>query len=283
MNKLASEIDKLKRELEEHKIIPNPNKDQFFLVDKNIIKKIISFADLDKNDVVLEIGAGIGNLTQEIAKKTSRVIAFEIDERFKPFLQKLPKNVEVHFENAWKFVQLKGKFKKKKAYNKVVSNLPYSFIEPFLHNLTFLEYDKVILLIPVRFLKKIDGWGVFGSFFKTEIKMFVDKSRFYPTPKTNSVIIDLVKLPDPIKTKNPGLFLRQYIYQHEKQKIKNSLMEGVIKYAKLAHNKNLTKNQARKIISESWIKEGLLDSYPSKPEVYDEVSKRFRKLNLRLG
>ena len=87
---------------------------------------MIDSADLDKNDVVLEIGAGTGNLTKKIAKRAGRVIAFEIDKKFKPFLSRLPKNSKVHYENAWKYVQLHGKFKKKKEYNKVVANLPYS-------------------------------------------------------------------------------------------------------------------------------------------------------------
>ena len=59
----------------------------------------------------MEVGAGIGNLTAEIAKRVRRVIAFEIDQRFRFLLKKLPKNVEVRYENAWDFVQLHGKFK----------------------------------------------------------------------------------------------------------------------------------------------------------------------------
>lgn len=263
----------IKEELDKLKINPDPLKDQFFLTDKKIIKKIVNFADLNKNDVVLEVGAGTGNLTAEIAKKAGRVIAFEIDKRFKPFLEKLPKNVEIHYENAWDYVQLHGKWKKKKKYNKVISNLPYSFAEQFLHNLTFLEYDKVILLVPKKFIRKIEKSGIFSSFFRPKILLEVPKEKFYPIPRTNSVIIDLIKLPDPIETKNLSLFLRQYIYQHEQQLVKNSLMEGIIKYEKLVHSKKVTKNQARKIIAESKIGESLLGKYPES-EIYESVEKK---------
>lgn len=269
----------IQKELEKFSIRPDLLKDQFFLTDDEIIKKIAGFADLNKNDVVLEVGAGVGNLTHALAQKAGRVIAFEIDKRFKPFLSRLPKNVEVHHENAWNYVQLHGKFKKKKEYNKVVSNLPYSFVEQFLHNLTFLEYDKVILLVPAKFLKKIDGHDVFGSFFKTKVLLDVPKNKFYPVPRTNSVVIDLIKLPDPVETKNPRLFLRQYMYQHEDQLVKNSLMEGIIKYAKLVHGKNVTKNEARKIVAESGIKKELLVRHPSSPEIYDLVSEKLGSLS----
>ena len=72
---------------------PDPLRDQFFLTDEKILEKIVGFASIKKTDIVLEVGAGTGNLTEELAKKAKRIITFEIDNRFKPFLEKLPKNV----------------------------------------------------------------------------------------------------------------------------------------------------------------------------------------------
>ncbi|NMC60506.1 MAG: hypothetical protein GYA51_14145 [Candidatus Methanofastidiosa archaeon] len=257
------------------KIIPDPLKDQFFLTDENIIKKIVDFANLNNKDIVLEVGAGTGNLTTELAKKAGRVIAFEIDERFKPFLSKLPKNVEVNYESAWDYVQMHGKWRKKKEYNKVVSNLPYSFIEPFLHNLTFVDYDKVILLVPNRFLKKTEKWGVFGSFFKPQVLLEVPKDKFYPVPRSDSVLVDLVKLQDPIETKNLGRYLRQCMYQHEDKLVKNSLMEGLINYYWITESNKLTKNEARKIILEKVLPQNLLDQHPNNSEIYKLVEEKF--------
>lgn len=271
----------IKDQLEKAKISPDPLKDQFFLTDGGIIKKIVDFAKLKRTDVVLEIGAGTGDLTQELSKKAGRVIAFEIDERFKPFLSKLPKNVEVRYENAWEYVQMHGKFRKKKEYNKVVSNPPYSFIEPFLHNLTFVDYDKVILLVPERFMKKTEKWGVFGSFFNPRVLLNVPKEKFYPIPKTDSIIVELIKLPDPVESKNLGRFLRQYLYQHEGQLVKNSLMEGLIKYYRyyqIIDSKIMTKNEARKIIAEKEIDQATLDQHPNNSEIYEIVEEKFSQV-----
>lgn len=261
--------------LRKQKIIPDPLKDQFFLMDKKIIQKTASFAELKESDVVLEIGAGIGNLTSELAKKANRVIAFEIDESFKPLLSKLPKNVDVHYEDAWNYVQMHGKWHKKKVYNKVVSNLPYSFIEQFLHNLTFLDYEKVILLIPTKAVRMIEENGIFASFFKPKILLEVPKEKFYPVPNTNSVLINLIKLPDPIVNKNLGRYLRQRMYQHEDQLVKNSLMEGLITYNRIIFKKNMTKNEARKVISEKQIPENLLQQNPNNSEIYFIVEEKF--------
>lgn len=257
------------------KIKPVALKEQFFLIDEEIIKKMVSFAELNKNDVVLEIGAGIGNLTTEITKKAGKVIAFELDRQFKPFLDKLPSNVEIYYEDAWEYVKLHGKFPQKKEYNKVVSNLPYSFAEKFLHNLTFLIYDKVILLIPLSLSKKIETNPIFGSFFQVEEKLKVDKNKFYPVPKTNSVVIELKKLPDAILTKNLPLFLRQAVYQYEQNKSKNSLREGLIKYMYLTRGKRFSKNEAKRIINQSGINEALLEKPPDNPEIYQQISERF--------
>lgn len=142
--------------------------------------------------------------------------------------------------------------------------------------ISFLPRNGLLL----KFLKKIDNHDVFGSFFKTKILLEVPKEKFYPMPKTNSVVIDLIKLPDPIKTRNLGLFLRQYIYQHEQQLVKNSLMEGIIKYAKFVHSKKVTKNEARKIISESGIDKNLLEKHPNNPEIYKLITEKLKNQNL---
>lgn len=262
--------------LEKRRIKLNPLLDQFFLLDQKTVDQIINLADLKETDVVLEIGAGMGNLTTQIAKRAKKVIAFEVDRKFQPFLSKLPKNVKVHFENATNYFQLQGKFKKKKEFNKIVSNPPFSLIEPLLHNLTFLSYKKVILVCPIKIINKIKLSGVFSSFFIPEIKINIPKEKFYPIPKTNSVVIELIKLPDPIKNKKLSLFLRQYIYAHEKQLVKNSLMEGLIKYHKQVFSKKMTKNEAREIIKKTKIEESLLEKRPDNPEIYYLIEEEFK-------
>jgi 16S rRNA (adenine1518-N6/adenine1519-N6)-dimethyltransferase len=264
-----------KKLLNKHNIKPNPMKDQFLLNDWNTVKRMIDLAELNQNDVVLEIGAGTGNLTCEIAKQAGKVITFEIDKRFKPILNQLPDNVEIHYKDAWNYVQLHGKLKKRKEYNKIVSSPPYSFLEPFLHNLTFLIYDKVILLVPIKFVDSIQNNPIFGSFFQPKLKFTVDKDKFFPQPKTLSSVIDLKKLPDPLKTKNLGLFLRQYIYQHEQQLVKNSLMEGLIKYNHKINSNMLTKNKARKIIGEKKLPNKYLENTPNSAEIYFLIEKVF--------
>lgn len=250
------------------KVAPDVSKDQFFLTDQSVLARIASFADLSDKDVVLEIGAGPGNLTRLLAQQAGKVIALEIDERFRADLENLPENVEVVFADAHKYVSQGGKFWKTKPYNKIVANIPYNLAEWLLHNIAFVYLDKVILLVPVKFAHKIEDMAVFGSFFQVKVLCDVDRHKFTPVPRTNSAVIELVRLPDAVKTKNVGLFLRQYIYQKEDWKVKNSLREGLITYYRKVLDKKLSKNDARKLIEANALPQNLLELPPDNKEVY---------------
>ncbi len=262
----------IKNLIESKKFVPNPLKDQYFLIDEKVISDLISSGELNKNDTVLEIGAGFGNITQEIAKQAKKVITFEIDKRFTSFLHSLSDNVDLHMQDAWKYIQVNDKFRRKKEFNKIIASIPYSFCEKLLRSLIFIEYKKVVLIVPLKFVNTIKENGVFSSFFDVELIEIINKNSFYPIPRTNSALINLKKLDNPIKTKDLAVFLRQYIYYHEDARVKNSLREGLILYSKLALNKHLTKNQARSIIDESNINRDLIDKLPDNFEVYNQIS-----------
>lgn len=259
-------------------INPDPIKDQFFIADDEIAEQIVQIAEINGEDIVFEIGAGTGVLTRLLAQKAKKVIAFEIDRRFQNLLKELPSNIEMHFENAVKYFQLHGKFFKKREYNKIVSNPPYSVCEPLLHNLTFLNYDKAVLMIPVKLAYTIEKNPIFSSFFEVKRSLGIPKEKFYPVPKSNAVVVDLIKREDPIKTKNPGLFLKRYLYTHEHQLVKNALREGIIKYARLTQQRSVTKNEAREIVTKMGIKNELLNKHPDNHEVYREVESKAKHL-----
>lgn len=267
----------IKAKLKQAGIEANPLKDQFFLSDETILKQIADLGNLNKDDLVLEIGAGPGNLTKYLGQKAGKVIAFEIDKQFEPLLDKLPKNVEVHLKDAHKYAAQGGKSYKTKEYNKIISNLPYSIAEWLLHNLAFVEYDKVILTVPKKFYFSAQQSAIFTSFFRPVKKLTVPKEKFYPQPNSDSIVMDLQRLPKPLETRNLGLFLRQYMYQQEGWKVKNSLREGLIEYVKEIYNKQLTKNQARKIIKKVNLKKEFLENTPNTYEVYFQVGKKFNE------
>ena len=118
-------------------------KGQNYLIDKDVLSRIIHSADLSKTDTVLEIGAGIGTLTIPLAKNAGKVIAVEQDRKIAAILVKRLKklqisNVEIIIGDATKIAFPK--------FNKVVSNLPYKISSPITFKILKYNFELAVLM-----------------------------------------------------------------------------------------------------------------------------------------
>ena len=184
---------------------------QNFLIDKSVIKKTVEAAELEPDDVVLEIGPGIGVLTQELARGVKKVIALEKDlkmiEILKETLGNL-KNVEI----------LKGDILKldPKSYilkpYKIVANLPFYLtalvIRKFLESRQVAPGKMVLIVqkeVGQRICAKPPKMSILAIsvqfYAKTEVISYVSKKSFWPQPKVNGAIIKIT----PIKLQRTGL------------------------------------------------------------------------------
>src|SRR4030067_1783389 len=120
--------------------------DQHFLVDKRVLDRIIEYGDLNSSDIVLEIGAGYGNLTELLAKRAGKVITFEIDPVLAAQIKR-SHNLEIVVGDA-----LKMDFPR---FNKVISNLPYSISSPVTFKLLSFKFDFGILMYQYEFAKRM--------------------------------------------------------------------------------------------------------------------------------
>lgn len=226
--------------------------DQFFLDDQKIIKDLIAAAEVNDRDVVLEIGPGEGNVTKFLAEKARKVIAVEIDQRFKPQLSGIPK-LTVIFGDALDVLEKRGL-----KFNKIVSSLPSSIVEPLIFHLTNIDFETASFLVPLIFVKKIENNLIFNAYFSFEMVEKVPKESFTPQPKTNWALIKIVKKGGVLESNNYADYLIQYLFEHPKAKLKNALMEAVIRLFK-AKGKKVTKNLSREIISRIDFEETDLD------------------------
>ncbi len=133
----------IKNLLKRYKVHPLKRMGQNFLIDEEIIKKVIESAQLSKNDIVLEIGPGLGVLTQELAKRVKKVIAVEKDSKMCQILKEMldcwnVKNVEIVNEDILK---LDTRYKIQDTKYKVVGNLPFYLTAPVIRQ--FLEVVDV--------------------------------------------------------------------------------------------------------------------------------------------
>jgi 16S rRNA (adenine1518-N6/adenine1519-N6)-dimethyltransferase len=184
----------------EYKAAPFKRLGQNFLVDEFVLRKIVESADLQSNDVVLEIGPGIGTLTQELVKRVKKVIAVEKDRKMVEILKETLKdfkNVEVIQGDILKIKNLKLKIKN----YRVVANLPYYIVSPVIRK--FLESKnqpkEMILMVQKEVAQRICAkppdvnlLAVSVQFYaKPEILFYVSKNSFWPSPKVDSALIKI--------------------------------------------------------------------------------------------
>lgn len=178
---------------------------QNFLVDENILNKIVATAQLKKSDVVLEIGAGLGTLTIELAKSAKFVIAIELDKRLWPILQTTTRQYPNCFIQQLDAMKLKTQQLKINGHlpNKMVSNLPYSIAAGVLIKcLTEFDFikDYVVMVqkeIAERMLaqpktKAYSAFTVKLAFLAIpELAFHVPRTSFLPVPNVDSAVVKL--------------------------------------------------------------------------------------------
>jgi len=250
----------IKSLLKKHGVFPKKRFGQNFLIDKRVLRKIIIAANLKEKDVILEIGPGIGNLTQELAKKVKKVIAIEKDKKMVEILKETVgdlKNVKIIQDDILK-IKPKNYQLKTKNY-KVVANLPYYIVSPVIRKFLELSEAKprsMVLMVQKEVAQRIcakpprlrQGFGGQAKmnllavsvqlYSKPEIISFVSKKSFWPQPKVDSAILRIAPLINVNKKLiNADLFFRiakAGFSQPRKQLINNlhsklSLSRGEIK------------------------------------------------------
>lgn len=227
--------------------VSKENLGQHFLIDKMIVEKEISVADLSNKDSVIEIGAGRGFLTEELAKKSKEVLAFEIDEELSDFLDALEKkhdNLKIVYGDA-----LKSSWK---GYNKLVSNIPYHLSEAIIMKAIDSGIDEIVLIVGENFKGLIEEDKekvgiIVNVFFDFKSIMLVSKKNFSPEPKIDSW---LIKLKRKWKSSKKERILQNIVTK--KGKIKNAIVNSLV-------NEGMTKNQAREIIKKMNLNEYTLN------------------------
>lgn len=190
---------------------------QNFLIDVNIINNIIDASDIDAQTGVIEIGPGMGSLTEQLARHAKRVLAFEIDQRLIPVLNdtlspydnvtvinedilkaNIKKAVENHLQDCEKIM--------------VVANLPYYITTPILLNLMQqdIPIDGYVVMMQKEVGERLNaevGSKAYGSlsivvqyYTETSKVLTVPKSVLMPPPNVDSIVVKLMQRTEPLVT-----------------------------------------------------------------------------------
>ena len=188
---------------------------QNFLIDPNILRKIVSQAGLTKESAAIEIGPGIGALTEHLARDAGKVLAFEIDQRLLPVLADTLSpydNVKVIHSDILKADVEQAIQEELAGFEDimVVANLPYYVTTPIILKLLLekLPIRGLVVMLQKEVAERITakpGTKAYGSlsiaiqyYTEADYAMTVPKSVFMPQPNVDSAVIRMIKRPEPI-------------------------------------------------------------------------------------
>lgn len=227
--------------MDKYDIHPNKNLGQNFLIDENSLQTIAK--DVTKTDTIIEIGPGLGTLTSIMLEKAKEVIAIELDKKMCKILEdrfKLYNNFKLINDDVLK-VNISELAKKPK----VVANLPYYITTSIITKLIKEDITDITVLIQKEVADRISAKpgeknaGAITYFVNyyadTEILGTVSKECFIPSPKVESEILQIKKLPEKrVKVENETLFF-ELIRENFTKRRKNILnsIAGVIEKEKL--------------------------------------------------
>lgn len=192
--------------LDKYHIHANKNLGQNFLVDDDTVSGIIEAANISKEDLVIEIGPGLGTITKELLERAGKVICIELDERMITILNdrfSLYNNFELINEDVLK-VNLQELINKENfKTTKIVANLPYYITTPIIMKLLEerLDIETITVMIQKEVAERLvaePGKGESGAityainyYTKPKIVLQVPNTAFIPEPKVNSTVIQL--------------------------------------------------------------------------------------------
>lgn len=221
-------LEETKFIMKKYNIRANKSLGQNFLIDSNVIEKIIQGSDVSKNDLVIEIGPGLGTLTKFLLEKAYKVICVELDNKMIDILNdrfKLYNNFEVIHNDILK-LDLNSLIKKEKQDTniknvKIVANLPYYITTPIIMKL--LEDELDLTSITVMIQKEVadrliatpgdkeTGAITYSVYFyaDSESILEVPKNSFIPEPKVTSEVIKLnIRKQPPVNVKSKKIMFK---------------------------------------------------------------------------
>ncbi len=209
-------------------VVPTKAKGQNFLTDGRVADRHIEYAEIQPGDDVLEVGPGLGILTQRLIGKGKSLTCIEIDDILADYIGKTyGDRLNLIHGDA-----VKVPFPK---FDRFVSNLPYSVSTPIIFKLLDYPFKKAVVMVQKEFAERmVADVGspdysrlTVNLFYKAECQIVenVPKSRFKPQPKVDSCLVAITPRPAPFEVKDEKTFFRvtQVCFDHRRKKIGTSL------------------------------------------------------------
>jgi len=209
--------------LSRYSVRPSKTRGQNFLLDERVALREVEYASISDEEVVLEVGPGLGVLTELALERAKRVIAIESDAGLCQFLRERFPDLELIEGDA-----LRVGFP---PFDRFLSNLPYSISSPLIFKLLDHRFDTGVIMVQKEFGERMVASPGTGSYSRLSVNVYyraeceiletVPRSRFWPQPEVDSCIVRLVPREAPFYVEDESLFfaLVDVLFQHRRKKI----------------------------------------------------------------
>lgn len=211
---------------------------QNFLIDQNMVNKIVDSLEAKESDLIIEIGPGDGSLTKKLKDKKARLLCFEIDQRLKKYLEKLEdEKTSIIYEDflKTKLTEFIGKIRYENLF--FIGNLPYYITTPIIRKITEsnLKIKQMLFMVQKevgeRFMAKpntkaYNSLTVYLNYHYNISKVVnVSKNCFKPVPNVDSVVLKFEEKERTITPKNVEMFEKvvRDSFRMKRKTLKNNL------------------------------------------------------------
>ena len=209
---------------------PSKARGQHFLVDERVARRQLDAAHLQANDVVLEIGPGLGVLTRGLCERARHVVAIESDRRFVSYLRDQVPEAEIIHGDALKVPW--------PAFDVIVTNLPYQISSPLTFRLLATPFDHGILMYQWEFAKRMVAQVGNPDYSRLSVGVYVraactvlervPRNAFHPQPRVDSALVRLEPRASPFALEDPERFdaVVNALFAHRRKTVENGLRLG---------------------------------------------------------
>lgn len=210
------------------------SRSQYFLIDDAVVARLVEYAGVERGDVVLEIGAGGGSITEKLANKAKKVYAVEKDKALCETLRAQYENTKSKAEVNVKVIE--GDIMKIELpeFDKVVANIPFSLSSPITYKLLLHSagFGLAVLLYQKEFAQKMiakPGSSLYGrlsvitqALADIEILEFVHRDAFYPSPPVKTAMVRLKEKEGLIANKEVFFEFVTTAFEHRRKKMRST-------------------------------------------------------------
>jgi 16S rRNA (adenine1518-N6/adenine1519-N6)-dimethyltransferase len=223
----ASEV---RARLREAGVRPSRKLGQHFLLWEDLAHRMVEYADIRPEETVLEVGPGLGMLTEALLRRTDRVVAVEVDPRLCSYLRRRFAGLEL-LEGDILRIDLP-------PFDKVVSNLPYEISSPFTFRLLELPFKRAVITYQREFADRLVAPPGSRSYSRLSVKAYyrctativetVPRTAFWPRPEVDSAVVQLDARPPPFRVDEASFHrVVDALFSHRRKTALNALLLGL--------------------------------------------------------